>query len=224
MTTENRHIAAKLALLETREAQIVKLSHEGMRAEWGPLFQLDLVALAAAKRAVALSAGFREMISIENLACAGALLRVHLDTALRIQAFTLVEDPEEVADQFRKGAKIRDIKDREGNLMTDKYLIGQVTRDGPEFAWVKRVYEETSGYVHFSKKHLFGIFGQADRATSSVVIDVSPRDAEFRADVYLEAIDAMLASTSLFMDYHRGWKIARTGESVPGAWGAEDDE
>ena len=36
--------------------------------------------------------------------------------------------------------------------MTDAYLVEKL---GKEYAWVPRVYEKTSGYVHLSSTHIY---------------------------------------------------------------------
>jgi hypothetical protein len=112
---------------------------------------MALVSYAALKRTLFLIQGFAQMVEDRNLVCAGALLRVQLDTALRFQAVFLVKEPREFADAILRGTRVNVLVDREGRRLTDRRLVECAAT---EFPWVESVYEQASGYVHFSEKHL----------------------------------------------------------------------
>jgi hypothetical protein len=172
------------------------------------LYPMDLLANAGGKRAVALLAGFCRMIEDRNLICAGPLLRLQLDTALRFYAAWLVEKPHEFAAKVLGGTRVDKLKDRDGNRLRDSYLVEKLSReDGCQ--WIPRVYEETSGYVHFSDKHMFSVLSDVDRKTRSLSMTVSAVDCDWPESVYLEAVDAFIAATGLFMKYLHGWGFTK---------------
>ncbi len=108
------------------------------------LYAVDLLMSAAINRSLSLSKGFSTLIQDKNLICAGAILRLQIDTAMRIFAGTLVEDSNQFAIDVISGKHIRNMRDRDGNNMTDKYLVGKLSDIYP---WLTSVYEKTSGYI-----------------------------------------------------------------------------
>jgi len=76
---------------------------------------------------------------------------MQLDTVLRLSAFWLSDNPQTMAMKVMEGNPIRKMKDRNNKHMTDSYLANIL---GHTFKWIPRVYRETSGYIHFSEKHL----------------------------------------------------------------------
>jgi len=203
-----------LLCVERLESELLSLTNAGLEAGAGTL--LDLFAIAAAKRAMSISVGFRAMICARNMACAAPLIRVHLDTAIRIYAFSLVEDPHELVERVYAGRQIRELRDRNGKNMSDRYLVKQIVHENPDLDWVPRVYDKTSGYVHFSKTHLISLFGPVKPNQKRVTLSYGAGDASFPDEVFVESIEAMAASDQLLIDLHRGWKIAMTGEQFPG--------
>ena len=68
-----------------------------------------------------------------NLICAGALLRLQLDTALRFYAAFRVEKPHDFALAVLDGKRVRDLKDLDGQKMTDDYLVRKLGASFPGF-------------------------------------------------------------------------------------------
>lgn len=127
----------------------------GMRAlgsPGAPVFVLDFIVAGAVKRTLSLGHGLLTMIDAKNIICARALLRMQIDTASRLLAYTYMDDPEGMANGAMGGIPLKKFKSREGEALTDGYLIDRMTQ---EYEWVRRVYESTSGDVHFSEKQFF---------------------------------------------------------------------
>ncbi|MFW5983483.1 MAG: hypothetical protein ACOCQ4_03195, partial [bacterium] len=130
------------------------------------------------------------------------LVRCHLDNVLRFSASWLVDDPHRFAMNIMSGERIDKMKDREGNQLKDWYLRNKLNE---EYPWVTKVYEETSGFIHLSKKHIF---------TSSKLKDIEKRIVEFRIskkDNYvpdaarIEATQGMNEITYVLCHYIEGW-------------------
>ena len=143
------------------------------------------------------------MIRERNLICAGALVRLQLDTALRFSAGFTVSKPHEFALMVLDGERIDKMKDRNGKRMTDRHLLSQLTK---EYSWVEDVYEGGSGYVHLSATHIFSTFDRKYyEEEAKHRIRISSRDQEFPDEVYLETIETYKECTNILKNYIEGW-------------------
>lgn len=177
-------------------------------ADGGNLFGLDFLALAAIKRSMALTAGFRTMLTARNLVCAGALVRLELDTAMRFFAAWLVQNPHEFALDVLAGKHIRKMKDRDGELLTDRYLVEKL---GEQYDWVPRVYERTSGYVHLSSTHVMSVVTDTaeadDKRTFKAFVGVE--DKPLPDWIYIETCDGFRACAQILLRYVEGWAMTK---------------
>ena len=146
------------------------------------------------------------MIRQRNLTCAGALLRLQLDTALRLSAGFIVDDPHEFAIQVLDGHRIDRMKDRNGKVMTDRHLVNELAEDYP---WVPSVYESTSGYVHMSRAHILNTLEVIDGDTGIIGIKMSSRDHNLPDDVYIEAAETFRSCTRILVRYIYGWIVSK---------------
>lgn len=119
----SEEIKNALGELDGDRKHLLDLALEMMQADDGGVWQLDLLAHGALNRAVALMTGFKAMIEARNLICAGALLRLQLDTAARFAASFIVPNPHAFAREVFEGKQINRMHDRDGNQMTDRRLI-----------------------------------------------------------------------------------------------------
>lgn len=138
---------------------------------------LDFVMIGAVKRSLSLASALHAMIQAQNMVCARALLRMQLDTVSRLLAYTYVEDPEAVAKGVIGGTALKKFKSREGKALVDAYLVDRMTADHP---WVRKVYDYTSGYVHFSEKQFFdSVHSMGNDKERVVHLQVSHIDNKF---------------------------------------------
>jgi hypothetical protein len=126
----------KLAKIERGENQILKIFPQFIQPG-DDMHVSDMVLLGIIKRTLALSGGFRGHIQNKNFTCAAALLRMQMDTALRVFAATLYSSPEQYAMAVFDGQQVDRLRDRNGNRMTDSYLAKKLSELHP---WVERVY------------------------------------------------------------------------------------
>jgi hypothetical protein len=153
------------------------------------LYVSDLVIFGALKRTLSLSDGFRRHIRERNFTCAGALLRLQLDTALRLYGAKLHGNLEAYADAIVKGGRIDKLRDSRGHRLTDSYLADKLSE---EFPWVKRMYENLCDFIHFSNRHLFAAAMQAGDRTFHLAIGAQDPLREERD--YYEAVEAFYES------------------------------
>lgn len=171
---------------------------------------MDLYATAITHRALCLISGFCLMIENQNFICAAPLVRLQLDNLLRLYAAWLVKNPHEFCQKVLKGEHVRKLKDQDNQKMTDKYLVEKIAM---EYPWASRLYEATSGYVHFSNKHHFNTVNHVDDKERSVEFGIGVSDINIPAGTREEAIDAMIEITKALLKYLHGWAFTKANPS-----------
>lgn len=167
--------------LEDKLAKIQRLSMEVMRKCAGTISAGDsmyfssFVIIGAVKRSLALSKGFCTLIRDKNFTSAAALLRLQLDTALRLRAALLYDGSyEEFARRVFHGEPMNKMKAADGKKMTDSYVAESMNAEHP---WVKEVYGQLRDFVHFSDRHIFSATHHTDDEIRTVYFQVSAEDS-----------------------------------------------
>lgn len=187
----------------------IELQKETLMADGGKLFPLDLLATAATKRSLSLCLGFAALVRARNYSTSAVLLRLQLDCCLRFFSAFIVEDPHDFAHRVLKGEHVRNQKDRNGNRMTDRYLVETL---GEKYDWMPRVYEATSGFVHLSDRHIFNIARPSDEERS-ISMAVTYED-DYPEYLWIEMADGFLASTDALFEYIKGWQITKANPEL----------
>lgn len=202
--TQKQADAIDLALegIEADTKAVLDLTANLLKADRGQIYFFDFLANAAVKRALALSSGLAVLVRERNATAAGALVRLHLDTALRFSAGFIVADPHDFARQVFEGSRIDRMKDMRGKRMTDKYLVSQLAR---EYPWISDVYDQTSGYVHLSNKHIFSMIRGSDEGSAKYQMHIGARDELVPDALFLEMIVAFRGCTEILVSYIEGW-------------------
>lgn len=194
-------INLKLDHLDSFEQNFKDLSKQ-MMEPGQDLFPLDMLSVGVINRSLSLLTGFTTLIRNNNYIAAAHLARPHLDNFLRFYASWLVNDPHDFAMKVMKGIRIDKLKDRNGKHLRDSHLVAMASK---EYPWMQKVYKETSGFIHLSKKHVF---------TSTVLKNKEERTVEFRIgkeDKYvpdeskLEAVECMIEITNCIIKLLEGW-------------------
>jgi hypothetical protein len=165
----------------------------------------DLVIFGALKRTLALSGGFRRHIRDRNFTCAAALLRLQLDTALRLFAGSLFDNPEEYADAVFRGQRVDRLKDKYGKKLTDSYLADKLSEPYP---WVKRVYVNLCEFVHFSNRHFFSSVAKLNDADRTFHLHISAEDAPRPDSDYFEIVEGYYETIRVTITLAAGWHEA----------------
>jgi hypothetical protein len=161
---------------------------------------IDYLAVPTLNRSLNLMYGFFDLVKKRNFVAAAPLVRLQLDNVLRFSATWYVDDPFDFAEKVVQGKRVRDLRARDGEKMTDRYLLNKVAVDHP---WVTDVYEQTSGYVHLSDKHLYNAVRREEEGYHGFKIAVG--DAFLPGKVYEEATAAFMEITKVLFSYMRGW-------------------
>lgn len=113
---------------------------------------MDFVMFGMIERNIALLDSFPYLVKTKNFHSLAPLLRVQLDSLLRLYAFQLVENQDELSRHILNGQSLRRFEDRHKKRLTDNRLVESISKELP---WVRPVYEKLSGWVHFSGQHVY---------------------------------------------------------------------
>ncbi len=178
-------------------------------ADEGRMFGIDLVVLSTLNRSLSLVDGFALMIETRNIMCAGALLRLQLDSLMRLYAFCLVEDPNPVLEQLLRGDPLHKLKSRSGNELTDGYLHKELSRAYGEWTWINSVYDATSGFVHLSKPHMLSMVNYIEEKERQMLLVVSRNARQATPGQLLEATEAFIAATKCLLHLSGSWLVTK---------------
>ena len=189
------------AILKLRktENRLLELGMNMLNADNGTLFPVDLIAVGAMKRTASNTEGFITLVEAKNMISARALLRIQIDTFMRFSALWLVDSPHDLAKKIIDGKHIRNIKDKTGNKMTDGYLSNRFTA---EYPWVKDVYRNLSGYVHFSSAHLFNAVENINHEMKTLNIKIGKEDLQYPEWSWIKRVSGTKTKLFLIFSYY----------------------
>ncbi len=195
-----------LAEITEQQAAIYRAAVE--TTEWNPV---DHLVLAAIVRSNAITKGFLDMVRVGNKLCAVPMIRMQLDSALRLQACTMSNDPQFMSRVIR-GERISNFTDASGKKMTDKYLHECLDKLHPG---ITTIYEYTSGYVHLSQAHLVDSLNL--RQSTETEFRYSPPDSlpEWEDSVKSWQMLAFARVSSVISDICEGWFHAKLDREAP---------
>ena len=194
----NPELEKRINHIESLRDSHLSALKELLEADNSNCFGLDFLVAAALKRSWSLCSGFCILVRSSNYQCSAVLVRMQLDSAMRLYAAFIVEKPHDFTIRVLKGERISKMFDRHGNKMTDKFLRESLSK---EYEWVSRVYEETSGFVHLSNKHIYSIFTENSEDSFNLII--SATDEHILDEHWIEMADAFLACTDVLFEYFR---------------------
>jgi hypothetical protein len=199
---EKATIESVTARLRSFESEHRQLGLEMLQADNHAIYPLDLLAAAVLKRSMCLLDAYCDLIDKRNFVAAAPLLRLQLDSALRLHGAWLVKDPHKFATEMLAGKHVRNMRDRNNERMTDQYLLNSLSRQYPN---LKQIYEHVSGYIHLSNKHIFNVLKLENDADRRFAMSISPTDTYVSEETYLEALLVFHAVTKVLFRYLQGW-------------------
>jgi len=143
-----------------------------------PIHPIEHIVATVLRRSIANMRGFLLLIDSGNEFAAMPLIRMQLDSVLRISAFRLVDDAYDLANHMIEGKKF----DKYKNPNSKVELHDRALREPLEakYEYINNLYEETSGYVHLSRDHMVRVLkgwdnpnrGDDDRLEFAAVDDL----------------------------------------------------
>jgi hypothetical protein len=122
MSTEDDNANLVLADIKRSEREILALYEKQVYTP-GPVGYQHFYLFGIARRALAQSAAFQQMVLSQNSLVAASILRLQLDTVLRLYALFWIADSEDFAFQVFNGTAINRLRAADGSLLTDAYLL-----------------------------------------------------------------------------------------------------
>lgn len=162
------------------------------------LYQSDLFIISLLNRQLSLCSGFKEMNNSKNYVCAVPLLRLNIDSLLRLHALWICDDPNEVIKEMLDGKILNQIKDKNGKKLSDAYLLDRLSEHEP---WVKTVYKNCSGFVHFSEKHLGISVSTEGEDIGHFTARISSEQQHIPKEIWEELSDAFIHVNKIIIEY-----------------------
>ncbi len=116
-----------------------------------PEIPVPTIMTIALQRSRHLVEAYRLLIDARNLTAASALIRMQLDSLMRVHACSLVVDPMALWTALETDARWSKVKSADGKDLTDAYLHEQLSL---KYLWASELYRRMSGYVHLGRPHL----------------------------------------------------------------------
>jgi hypothetical protein len=120
--------------------------------------------------------GFLRLVESNNFVCGISLVRLHIDSLLRLYASTISELSFEafVHKVMYEEIEIKDLNSKfkkseySFHKLTDNFLTKKISEE-QGFEWVYEKYKSTCGFVHFSHKHIFASISAAENNNAKFV-------------------------------------------------------
>jgi len=176
------------------------------KAFGGAFYPFDILSFAVLNRSTSLTSGFITLMRKGNFIAAAPLIRIQLDNFLRYAAGWLVTDPHKFAVKILSGEHIRNIKTKEGKKMKDCFLVDEFSK---EYKWIKSVYENTSGYIHLSDKHMLINITELDSKQRAATYKISDKDEHMPEKFKVEAVMAFTEITKLVLHRAYSWRCTK---------------
>ncbi|MGE0044581.1 MAG: hypothetical protein AB7J28_06655 [Hyphomonadaceae bacterium] len=188
---ERTPLETGLAAIERLEADIVRKAAATVQAG-DPIFHAHFFLIGIVKRTLAQASGFRSLIRQKNFQCAAAILRMQLDSAMRVNALRLVSDPSDFCRMWFNGTPINKLKSADGHKLTDYFLR---TKLSEEYDWIDAVYTDASNFVHFSARHFFTALTETNKDEMFIQLAITAEDPPRPDKDYFEVVDAFFNAT-----------------------------
>jgi hypothetical protein len=187
------NLTDRLKRVEQLEDELIRKGASIVGAGAG-LSHADFFIVGALRRTLAQARGFRDLINARNYPCAAAILRLQLDTAMRVNALSIVVDVDAACKAVLDGEQFNRLKDRDGTKLSDAHLRKKLAEKHP---WISPVYERTSDFVHLSGKHFEVSIARTDDETRMAYFQISGHDPLRPDETYFEAVDTFFEATKL---------------------------
>lgn len=184
------------------------LSRRFLAAADGGLYEIDLFLAATMARSYSLVDGFINAFDSWNPVVAAPLLRMQIDSLVRVAYMAAAPAADEVARHVIGGGEFRTLKDAGGKKLNDYRLLEHVRAAHP---WIDDVYKATSGWVHLSPAHLWATWqlgedGAKDTGDMAISGAIPIRPEQIPLSAMQELLEAMIKATAELFAYVQAWE------------------
>ncbi len=171
-----------------RKRYLEVFSNHLKSADETPMYVADLAMFGVLDRQIGLIESMPNIFESKNIHALAPLLRVQLDGLLRLHAFRIVDNMDELAHHILKGKSLRKFKDRNGKELFDSHLVNTLKTELP---WVESMYKTLSGWVHFSESHIFSAVSDSEKE-NEIKVGVGSFREQIPESLFQEAREALI--------------------------------
>lgn len=202
-STETFDLEVHLQNIERVSAGLQKIPNDYIGPLGSQIPDIGWYVLAALKKTTSLTHAFCALTRAKNTLAAAALIRLQLDTAMRIFGLSLVDDIEVVGTRLMNDESYRKLRSRDNELLSDKVLHRKLNEHYPGLS---DEYEAGSSYVHLTAAHIKrGLFERP--STSTLFFHLNGTDEsrpdEWFADIVSSFDQATRLTADLIEDFMR---------------------
>lgn len=127
---------------------------------------------------------------------------------MRFYACWLVPDPNSIASVLLSDTPLSAITSIEGKSLKDSYLHQKLSEHYG--AWIKSVYKETSGFVHFSGRAMFDASTDHDAATGRESVSLQGPGRLWTEPEMVEMVSAFVESVGVTVNLLYSWSYSKS--------------
>jgi hypothetical protein len=215
-----RELYARRSYLDRPRIHHLDLARRFLEVAEGRMYAIDVLLIGAMSRSYSLVDGFLNAFDTWNPIVAAPVIRMQIDTLVRIAYMASAPSADRVASYVIGGGEFRQLKNSENKPLTDQRLLEHAEETHP---WLRGVYEATSGWVHFSPAHVYAASQVTDRSEESDpepdwwlsgAVPIRPEQIPLAA--LQELLGAMIKATEELFGYVEIWEARKglpSGES-----------
>lgn len=191
--TEKYDLEAHLVRIERVPVALRKIPHDYLGQVGSKIPDIGWYVLAAINKTASLTHAFCALTRAKNTLAAAALIRLQLDTAMRMFGLSLVDDLEGTGTRLMNDESYRKLRSRDSELLSDAFLHRKLNEHYPGLS---EVYEATSSYVHLSAAHIKT--GLSERpGTPTLFFHLNGTDDSRPDEWFAEIVDSFDQATHL---------------------------
>lgn len=202
----SKDIVDRITFLKNLSQEHLNIVSKLVHADEGKMFGVDLVVFAVLQRSLSLIDGFIALVEHRNVLCAAPLIRLQVDSVMRLYACWLVDDPHSIGLHLLDERPLRKLKSKDGHPLTDHYLHQKLSEIYP---WASRVYQKLSGFIHLSSPHMHAPVKSVGDHIMNISIGLTHTGRTWAEAEIIEAIDAFTEATKCLLHLCYSWLFTK---------------
>lgn len=207
MNYSNLSLTELLTEIKNKNSAIINLGKQ-LHHISPQLFYFDLFLIASLNRTINISKAYTELIESNNFLSAAPLVRINLDTLLRLFASIICEyDRNTFAMKVMSGEKISNMNLWRTKIkLSDKTLYSELSKN-EGYEWVVKIYKAGSSFIHLEKSHMFSSMQIKDLESRTIQMTIGyhdkfvPESEKMGSAVWMNKIvDSIIMQAQIWFD------------------------
>lgn len=194
--------ALNLKKLEEIKHLHTEIAQKILSANDKNLYLIDYFIISVLKRSLSLVSSYCILINNENILSAIPLIRLQIDSLIRLSLLNLYPNHRELIINTLDGKQLKDFKIGKQKI-TEKFILDHLEKIYPN---IKNIYYDTSGYIHFSYKHIIHSFPTINNRTKIII---SEKDEFLPDDIVAGYTFVMYEYTMEILGTMNKWSITK---------------